>query len=222
MTTRMLSVGIERGAKKTFIWATDWPGWCRSGKDLELASANLLEHAERYARIAARAGLSFPTVVSSPELDIVEDVAGNGGTDFGVPSIVTDEDQRRLSAEGGDRLAAIVTAAWAELDAVAAQAPASLRKGPRGGGRDRDKVVQHVIEADHAYAREIGLQILEASVADRAGVVAQRTAIAERLTGAHPAGPFDGRRWTPGYAARRIAWHAIDHLWEIEDRSDPG
>ncbi len=60
------------------------------------------------------------------------------------------------------------------------------------------------------------------SFADRASVVAQRVAIAERLAGAHPAGPFEGRRWTPRYAARRIAWHAIDHVWEIEDRSDPG
>ncbi len=31
-----------------------------------------------------------------------------------------------------------------------AAAPASLRKGPRGGGRDRDKMIGHVIEADHA------------------------------------------------------------------------
>jgi hypothetical protein len=24
------------------------------------------------------------------------------------------------------------------------------------------------------------------------------------------------------YAARRIAWHALDPVWEIEDRSEPG
>jgi hypothetical protein len=28
--------------------------------------------------------------------------------------------------------------------------------------------------------------------------------------------------WPPRYAARRIAWHALDHAWEIEDRSEPG
>jgi hypothetical protein len=27
--------------------------------------------------------------------------------------------------------------------------------------------------------------------------------------------------WPPRYAARRIAWHALDHAWEIEDRSEP-
>jgi hypothetical protein len=222
MASRTLSVGIERGSRKTFIWATDWPGWCRAGRDLELATAALLAHAPRYGRIAERAGLTFPTFVASPELDIVDDVRGNGGTDFGVPSIITDDDRRRLSAEGGDRRAAIVRAAWAELDAVAASAPASLRKGPRGGGRDRDAVIEHVVGADHAYAREIGLRIVEATAADRPSVRAQRAAVLERLGGAHPAGPFEGRRWTPRYAARRIAWHTIDHIWEIEDRSGPG
>jgi hypothetical protein len=36
-------------------------------------------------------------------------------------------------------------------------------------------------------------------------------------------GPSDGepisKRWTARFAARRIAWHALDHAWEIEDRS---
>jgi hypothetical protein len=25
--------------------------------------------------------------------------------------------------------------------------------------------------------------------------------------------------WLPRYAIRRSAWHALDHVWEIEDRS---
>jgi hypothetical protein len=25
--------------------------------------------------------------------------------------------------------------------------------------------------------------------------------------------------WLPRYAARRCAWHVLDHAWEIEDRS---
>jgi hypothetical protein len=36
--------------------------------------------------------------------------------------------------------------------------------------------------------------------------------------------PSDGsaladRKWPQRYAARRIAWHALDHAWEIEDKS---
>jgi hypothetical protein len=26
-------------------------------------------------------------------------------------------------------------------------------------------------------------------------------------------------RWKPRFFARRLLWHALDHLWEIEDRS---
>ena len=32
--------------------------------------------------------------------------------------------------------------------------------------------------------------------------------------------PLADRRWPARYAAHRIAWHALDHAWEIEDRSD--
>ena len=27
------------------------------------------------------------------------------------------------------------------------------------------------------------------------------------------------RLWSPRYTVRRSAWHALDHAWEIEDRS---
>ena len=33
--------------------------------------------------------------------------------------------------------------------------------------------------------------------------------------------PLADRRWTARYAAGRIAWHALDHAWEMEDRTDP-
>ena len=32
--------------------------------------------------------------------------------------------------------------------------------------------------------------------------------------------PLADRKWPPRYAARRIAWHALDHAWEMEDRTD--
>jgi hypothetical protein len=33
-------------------------------------------------------------------------------------------------------------------------------------------------------------------------------------------GPRGGVRWTPRYFVRRSAWHVVDHVWEIEDRSN--
>jgi len=32
-------------------------------------------------------------------------------------------------------------------------------------------------------------------------------------------GPRGGVRWKPRFFVRRLLWHALDHLWEIEDRS---
>ena len=96
-----------------------------------------------------------------------------------------------------------------------------MRKGPRGGGRDRDKMVGHVIEADHAYAREIGLRMQEPRFGDRASIEAERAAVLEALRQPSDGGPLADRKWTQRYAARRIAWHALDHAWEMEDRSEP-
>jgi hypothetical protein len=34
-------------------------------------------------------------------------------------------------------------------------------------------------------------------------------------------GPRGGARWTPRSFVRRVAWHVLDHAWEIEDRLQP-
>ena len=47
-----------------------------------------------------------------------------------------------------------------------------------------------------------------------------RTAITETLGRASAgAAPLPGG-WPVRYAFRRIAWHVLDHAWEIEDKSD--
>ena len=102
------------------------------------------------------------------------------------------------------RICALVEACWDELDAVAKKAPAELRKGPRGGGRDRDKIVDHVLGAESdAYAGKLAVKIPHPAIDDRKTIAANRR-----------------RGWTARYAARRIAWHALDHAWEIEDRTE--
>src|SRR6478735_628628 len=93
--TGRLEIGVERGTKKAFVWALEWPGWCRSGKDPDLAQAALLAAAPRYAVVAEAAGLALPPTL---ELVVVETVTGDGGTDFGVPSVITDLDRRPASA----------------------------------------------------------------------------------------------------------------------------
>ena len=214
-----IRIAEEAGAKKAFAWAIDWPGWARGGKTPELARAALIGYAPRYAAVAAVAGLELPDV-DEGLFDIADSVPGGSGTDFGVPSSITDADRRQVTAPEAERLAALIAAAWKVFDRVADGAPETLRKGPRGGGRDRDKMISHVIEADHAYAREIGVRLPEPHFGEREAVQAERAAMLEVLRWPSDGGPLAERRWTQRYAARRIAWHALDHAWEMEDRSD--
>jgi hypothetical protein len=212
-----LTVVLETGDKRVFASAADWPGWSRSGKSDEAAIEALVTYAPRYAPVAKLAGFELP---ESIEVDVVERNEGGGGTDFGVPSRVTDADAREVSKTDAERLAAIVKAAWTTFDRVAAGAPAELRKGPRGGGRDRDKMVGHVMGADSAYAREIGLKAKELGLGDRAAYLSLRVEVLDVLRRPSDGSPLAGRRWTARYAAHRITWHALDHAWEMQDRSE--
>jgi hypothetical protein len=213
-----VAVVIESGAKKSFARAIDWPGWARSGKTPDLALEALEASASRYAVVAENAGEPF-----DPDgYEVVDEVSGGGGTDFGVPSVVTDLDRRPTDRADANRLVRLVDAAWRTLDHVTAAAPAELRKGPRGGGRDRDKMVAHVIEAEGAYAREMGVSPKkQPDPTDPAAVDLMRSAMLDVLREPSDGTPLAGRKWTARYAAGRIAWHALDHAWEMEDRTEP-
>jgi hypothetical protein len=214
-------VTIERTPKKTFATAADWPGWSRSGKTEELALEALAAYAPRYAEIADAEHRRFAATIGIEDLEVVERRDGSAGTEFGVPSHPSGQDARPVDADDATRLAGLVAAAWDLFDRVAAGAPEELRKGPRGGGRNTSKVVAHVMDADRAYAHEIGAGVKSFEPDDRPAVRAMRDAMLEVLRGARDGEPLAGRRWPVRYAAHRIAWHALDHAWEIQDRSDP-
>jgi hypothetical protein len=207
---------VEAVDKRAFASAVAWPGWSRSGRDEASALGQLASHASRYALVAARAGHAFPERVTTDDLEVVERSDGNASTAFGVPARVAELDLHRVSSAEARRLTDIVIACWEVLDEVAASAPAGLRKGPRGGGRDRDAIVAHVAEAERAYARSIGLRL-----PDVTPITEVRAAIVEVLGLSSDGSPLPGGAWTQRYAARRIAWHVLDHAWEIEDRSEP-
>jgi antitoxin (DNA-binding transcriptional repressor) of toxin-antitoxin stability system len=219
MTTSIL-VTIEHTPQKTFATAADWPGWSRSGKTEELALEALAAYAPRYARVADADQLRFASHVEPGDLEVVERRAGSAGTEFGVPSHPTDHDTRPTDPAEAARLAGLVDAAWGFLDRTAAAAPEELRKGPRGGGRNTSKVIAHVMDADRSYAAQIGIKVAEFAPGDRAAIRAMREAVLGAIRAARDGTPLDGRRWPARYAAHRIAWHALDHAWEIEDRSE--
>jgi hypothetical protein len=214
VAARIIKIAEETSPRKVFVWALDWPGWCRSGRDLDSAHEALLAAAHRYAPVAAGASLELPAVA---RLEAVTQVEGGSGTDFGVPSVIIDDDRRPMNPTEAARLAALVASSWSVFDAVASAAPEMLRKGPRGGGRDTSKIVAHVDEADSAYARQIGIK--QKPPTDRAAVEAMRAAILDVLARPSDGSALADRKWPQRYAARRIAWHALDHAWEIEDKS---
>jgi hypothetical protein len=208
MTVMATTVYLEVAKSKTFACSLDWPGWCRAGKDEEAALEALGAYADRYRPVAEEAGLRFPKSAGD-RFDVVERIPGDASTTFGVPGQAAGADRDPLTKAQAERLATLVEAAWTVFDRVAAGAPAALRKGPRGGGRDRDKMVAHVRDAETAYFRKVGVKD-GGRDAFLAGLRAARQPEPELAT----------KTWPWRYTARRVAWHALDHAWEMEDRSE--
>ncbi len=209
-------MAFELGRRRVFARALDWPGWCRAGRDEVAALDALAVTQPRYQLVAARAGLDFPAELAE-RLVVTERLPGDATTDFGAPGKIAEADKLPLAPAEALRRAELMAAAWAVFDQVVAAAPETLRKGPRGGGRDRDAIVAHVREAEWSYARKLGLR-LPAPV-NAAAAVAQQQAILEALCQPSDGTAGTGKAWPPRYATGRIAWHVLDHAWEIEDRT---
>ncbi len=209
-----IRVYLEVGGKRTFASAADWPGWCRSGKDESAAMDLLAAYAPRYAAAAKLAKAHLPA--GALTFEVVQRMPGNGTTDFGAPGIPAKDESKPLTAQQAARLRDLLDACWAYLDQVVAKAPAELRKGPRGGGRDRDKMFEHVLGAETEYAKAIGVRLKPPDGMNKAAVRAFRNGIRDGM-----ANPNPDTKWPVAYMVRRTAWHALDHAWEIEDRSKP-
>jgi hypothetical protein len=215
-----IRVVLEVAARRSFASALDWPGWSRSGNSPDEALERLVEYAPRYAAIAKRAKVPFRAPASVEELEVIERVRGGSGTEFGVPGTSAKAESGRITPSELDRLIDLLQAGWKAFDRAARTAEGTqLRLGPRGGGRQVPKMVEHVREAESAYLHQLGWKT------DRAASMAQlRTAFVKalRLRAANKALPSPNKvrsPWEPAYAIRRSAWHAVDHAWEIEDRS---
>lgn len=213
-------VYVETGAKRVFAGALEWPGWCRGGRDEGSALEALLAYAPRYAAALKRTRLGFR---APSDLRVVERLPGDATTDFGAPSGAPAIDAEPMSEAGLRRAQAILRACWRAFDAAADAATGTeLRTGPRGGGRDLDRIVEHVVGADGGYLRMIGAK---PGPEQEAGPEPMREAILDGLGTAVrdgvPPSPRGGKRWTPRYFVRRSAWHVLDHAWELEDRT-PG
>jgi len=220
-----IEVYLEVGRKKVFAGTLDWPGWSRAAGDEAAALATLAAYAPRYGKIFSRTAIDFAPPDDPAAYAVVERLAGNSTTDFGAPDLAPARDQELFDAAGRERSEAILAAIWGAFDrAVQAAEGKELRKGPRGGGRDCDGIVRHVLGADAEYLRRLAQKLrpdVDAPLDDqlRRTREAIRAALAAGERDEIPAtGPRGGALWTPRFFVRRVAWHTVDHLWEIEDR----
>jgi hypothetical protein len=220
-----VEVYLEIGEKRTFACATDWPGWSRSGRDEASALQALFDYGPRYARAIRTARLGFQAPNDPSRFNVVERLAGDATTDFGAPGLPPASDARPMDEAGLGRSRALLGACWRAFDAaVEAARGRELSKGPRGGGRELDAMVEHVLGAEASYLSQLGWKpgkvekegpsdqlahlhesILEGLAASARGEIPSR-------------GPRGGLHWTARYFVRRSAWHVLDHAWEIEDR----
>ena len=213
-------VVLEVADRKAFASALDWPGWSRGAKTPDEALESLLDYADRYAVVPKRAKVAFSPPATVRGIKVVERLPGGGGTEFGVPSVAAASEDEPVGSRDLTRLVSLLEAAWATFDAAAAKATGvKLRLGPRGGGRQVPKIIEHVREAEAAYLHQIGTKASDRSMAElRAAFVETLRALAEDRPLAEP--NKVRRPWGQRYAVRRSAWHALDHAWEIEDRSE--
>ncbi|HEX9410412.1 MAG TPA: hypothetical protein VF986_01765 [Actinomycetota bacterium] len=220
-----IPVYLEVGNKRVFAGAIEWPGWCRSGKSEEASLDALAAYAPRYATALRGTKLGFPPG-DATAFQVLERLEGDASTDFGAPGKAPAADERPVDDVEFGRMQAILRACWRSLDGAAEAAEGKvLTKGPRGGGRDLDKILRHVLEADAGYLGRIGAKYgpnegrdpTKELVRIRPFILGALSAVAcgEPVR----TGPRGGVRWTARYFVRRSAWHVLDHAWEIEDRA---
>ena len=217
---------LERGPKgKRFVaYAVDWPGWSRGGKSPEECLELLESYRERYRPVAELAGMAREFDAAGP-LEVVEDRVGTGSVDFwGISFSPSSTEHERLSDADFDRRITILRAAWAFFDGVAARVSPEMRKGPRGGGRDRNRIIRHTIRTESEdFAKQVGLRIPEEAALTPEGLKQHRTTYVAAMR-AYNAGKIEKRMrsWTLPFLIRHSAFHTLDHAWEMEDKDLTG
>ena len=216
---------IETGRKKVIAGAVDWPGLVRTRGDEKSAIQAVVEYGTRYARVLQYGKIEFIPPMEPTNLVVVERQAGNATTDFGAPISILDLDRKPVDQKELVRLQEILKACWLAFDHAALQAIGKkLRTGPRGGGRELNQILEHVLGADQEYLAQLGFKPARKAGTDMADQLNDiRKNTMDGTTAAsrweQPVeGPRGGIIWPIRYFFRRAAWHVLDHAWEIEDR----
>jgi len=215
-------VELPTRGKKWVAVAADWPGFERGGKTEEEALARLARYQPRYLLVAKRARLGTE-LERQAGIDIVGRYDGVGSTDFwGISFAPTPQDREPFDAPSFDRLVRLLRAAWAEFDDTAARVSANLRPGPRGGGRSRDRIIQHVLGVEGGdFSNRVGAPAELDDLRTPDGLAHHRDRYVEAMRAWYAEGRPLGK-WTVPYLLRHSAYHALDHAWEMQDRDLSG
>lgn len=220
--TMPVRVVIERGpkGKRSVAFALDWPGWSRGAKTAELAVETLESYRDRYRPIADLAGMGTEFDAAAP-LEIMEDRIGPGSTDFhGISFAPSSTEHGPMTDVELERKITILRACWTFFDDVAARVSPEMRKGPRGGGRDRRAIIRHTIRTESEdFAKQVGLRIPEEAALTPDGLRQHRETYIEAMR-AYNAGEVERRMrsWTLPFLIRHSCYHVLDHAWEMQDK----
>lgn len=214
----IVRVMVERGKKKVVASAFDWVGWERPGTSEEDALGVLADYRRRYVKVAELAGLAR-AFHAAGELEVVERLEGTSTTDFhGISARSTSTEYEPMSDAECGRKVGLLRACWTYFDDTSARASAEMRKGPRGGGRDRDQIVRHTLVSEaHEFAKKVGVITPPDAVLTPDGLRAHREAYGDAILEYNARG-VPARTWTLQFLIRRSAYHLLDHAWEMEDK----
>jgi hypothetical protein len=214
-----IRVTLEIGpkGKKVVAVAPDWPGLERGATTGEAAIERLLSYIPRYATVTKLVGMEA-AFATNTAVDVVEHYPGTGSTDFwGISYAFSGNDQQAMSGEALERELTLMRACWAFFDGVRARVSAEMQRGPRGGGRDRDRIVRHVFATEQDWAKKLGVLTPKDAMLTDEGLNAHRDAYCNAIQALHSQGKM-ARTWPLRYLIRHTAYHTLDHAWEMEDK----
>jgi hypothetical protein len=216
---------IERGPKekRAVAYALDWPGWSRGARSPGEALDVLETYRDRYRPVARYAGLA-DELDAAGDLEVVEDHVGNTSTDFwGISWLPSSTEDGPLPPDVLERRLALLAGAWRFFDEVAARVSPEMRRGPRGGGRDRDEIVAHVFGNERVqFSQRVGVATPPGVMLTPEGLRKHREQFLAGLRQFNAEDRRIGRTWTLQFLVRHTAYHVLDHAWEMEDKDLSG
>ena len=100
-----------------------------------------------------------------------------------------------------------------------------MKNGPRGGGRDRDRIIRHTIrDESEDFAKRVGVRIPEDEGRSRPTACAPIARITVAAIRAYNAGAVRAAHasWTLPFPHRHTCFHMLDHTWEMADKDLTG